>query len=233
MELFNAGMLATEPDQEPEVVAPDEVVASDEVAAPPLALDRPATPMVVAPGSAILAVSMAQPEGQGMGKGCLYFAVTRPGMEGRELIGPCQGVWSPSLGAVAASHHRGEHWSCRGHDHFDRTLDGSMVRAREMAMVAKAEGLLSPLLSLRVERSAASMLREEVPVWIQSGFESGLLGVGHIVEPMTTADHWMVQSWVRYLDFAGVEIRRRFRLSMALGDGPRGDVLLSLQWEEE
>jgi hypothetical protein len=100
-------------------------------------------------------------------------------------------------------------------------------------MVAKAEGLLSPLLSLRVERSAASMLREEIPVWIQSGFESGILGVGHHVEPTGKADRWSVNSWVRYLDFAGVEIQRRFRLSLALGDGPRGDVLLSLQWEED
>jgi hypothetical protein len=108
-----------------------------------------------------------------------------------------------------------------------------MVRARELAVVAKIEGLLSPLLSLRVERSAASMLREEVPVWIQSGFESGLLGVGHIVEPMAAADHWRVNSWVRYVDFAGVEIQKRFRLSLALGDGPRGDVLLSLRWAEE
>jgi hypothetical protein len=108
-----------------------------------------------------------------------------------------------------------------------------MIRASEMAMVAKAEGLLSPLLGLRVERSAASMIREEVPVWIQSGFESGLLGVEHLVEPMDTADHWRVRSWVRYLDFAGVEMKRRFELRLALGDGPRGDVVLSLEWQED
>ncbi|HIK62232.1 MAG TPA: hypothetical protein EYF98_16265 [Planctomycetes bacterium] len=225
--LFNAGILDVEPSTDPEVAAPEETPA------PPLVAVRSAPPMMVAPGSAILAAPLAQSGEQGAGESCLYFALTRSGMEGRELIGPCQGVWSPRLGAVMASHHRDDHWSCRGHDHFDRTLDGSMVRAREMAMVAKAEGLLSPLLSLRVERSAASMLREEIPVWIQSGFESGLLGVGHIVEPMATADHWMVHSWVRYLDFAGVENQRRFRLSLALGDGPRGDFLLSLQWEEE
>jgi len=204
-----------------------------EEGAPPFVVERSAPPMVVAPGSAILAASMAHPGSQGVEEGCLYFSATRPGMEGRELIGPCQGAWSPRLGAVLASHHRDDHWTCRGHDHFDRALGGSMVRARQLAVVAKAEGLLSPLMSLRVERSAASMLREEVPVWIQSGFESGLLGVGHIVEPLAAAEHWRVNSWVRYVDFAGVEMQRRFRLSLALGDGPRGDVLLSLQWAEE
>ena len=220
-ELFEAGMLGMEP-----VMA-----APTAVADPPLAPSFPAPPMVVAPGSAILGASLG--ESEDVGVSCLYFAVTRPGMESRELIGPCHGAWSPRLGAVTASHHRGDHSVCRGHDHFDRTMGGSIVRAREMAMVAKSEGLLSPLLSLRVERSAASMLREEVPVWIQSGFEAGLLGVGHIVEPMETTDHWRVRSWVRYMDFAGVEMRRDFELLLALGDGPRGDVVLSLEWQED
>ena len=228
-ELFNA----EKSDSEPEVAATEAVeVEAPEAPEAPEAI-VPAPPMVVAPGSAIFEASMAQSGEQGVGECCLYFAVTRPGMEGRDLIGPCQGVWSPRLGAVVASHHRHEHSICRGHDHFDRTMRGSMARAREMTRVAKAEGLLSPLLSLRVERSAASMLREEIPVWIQSGFESGVLGVGHHVEPTGKADRWSVDSWVRYLDFAGVEIQRRFRLSLALGDGPRGDVLLSLQWEED
>jgi hypothetical protein len=220
-ELFEAGMLGMEP----------MMAAPTAVADPPLAPSFPAPPMVVAPGSAILGTSLG--ESEEVGVSCLYFAVTRPGMESRELIGPCHGAWSPRLGAVTASHHRGEHSVCRGHDHFDRTMGGSIVRAREMAMVAKSEGLLSPLLSLRVERSAASMLREEVPVWIQSGFEAGLLGVGHIVEPMETTDHWRVRSWVRYMDFAGVEMRRNFELLLALGDGPRGDVVLSLEWQED
>lgn len=205
---------------------------SEEIA-PPLVVERSAPPMVIAPGSAILAASVVQRGVQAMGESCMYTSVTRPGMEGRELIGPCQGSWSPRLGAVLASHHRDDHWTCRGHEHFDRALGGSMVRAREVAAVAKAEGVLSPLMSLRVERGAVSMLREEIPVWIQSGFESGILGVGHFVEPMAADAHWRVNSWVRYVDFAGVEIHRRFRLSLALGDGPRGDVLLSLQWAEE
>jgi hypothetical protein len=199
----------------------------------PQAPHAPAPPMSVPPGSAVLFSALAAPEHVPEGVVCLYFALTRPGMEGRELIGPCQGTWSPGLGAVLATHRRGERATCRHHDFFDSVLEGSMERAREQARVARAEGWLPPLLRLRVERSAASLLREQVPVWIESGFEAGVLGGGHRIEVLSSAGYWRVHSWVRYLDFAGVEIQRRFQLSLALGDGPRGDSLLQLKWDTD
>jgi len=171
------------------------------------------------------------------GEVCMYFPLTRAGMEGRELLGPCQGAWSASLGGIVATHRRsfagGEHATCRHHSFFDQALGGSLERARDQARVASIEGWLPPLLLLRVERCAAELLREEVPVWMESGFESGLLGEGHTIEPLDGPDQFLVQSWVRYLDFAGVEINRRFQLALALGDGPRGDSLLRLEWADD
>ena len=122
---------------------------------------------------------------------------------------------------------------CRHHHFFVTQLGGSLDRAKEVAELAEREGFVPPLLELRVDRAGAEFLRRRAGEWIESGFEAGLVtgAEPHELEPVADrSDTWRVRSWVRYLDVGGVEHRRRFSMTVELGDGPEGDRLLAFDW---
>lgn len=162
---------------------------------------------------------------------CAYFERTRPGEELRALLGPCSGAWSDEHQAVAGVLRRGGEAYCRHHHFFAEQLRGSVARAEEVAALAEREGLVPPLLDLRIDRAGAAFLRRRVGDWVESGFEAGLVGgEGHGVTPLGE-DQWHLRSWVRYLDVGGVEHRRVFEMDLRLDDGPEGDRLLSFEWQ--
>lgn len=164
---------------------------------------------------------------------CDFHSVTRPGSELRELLGPCAGAWSENHKAIAATTRRSEGAFCRHHAFFVTSLDGSIEGARELARLSEQEGLVAPLLDLRVDRAGTAFLRRKVDEWIQSGFEAGLVGgEDHRLESLEEPDRWRVHSWVRYLDFGGVEHRRRFVMELELSDGPSGDLLHRFEWSD-
>lgn len=162
---------------------------------------------------------------------CAYFERTRPGEELRALLGPCSGAWSDEHQAVAGVLRRGGEAYCRHHHFFAEQLRGSVARAEEVAALAEREGLVPPLLDLRIDRAGAAFLRRRVGDWVESGFEAGLVGgEGHEVRCLGE-DRWHLSSWVRYLDVGGVEHRRVFEMDLRLDDGPEGDRLLSFEWQ--
>jgi len=163
---------------------------------------------------------------------CAYYPLTRPGSELRSLLGPCSGPWSESHSATAGIHRRGQNAYCRHHWFFVRTLGDSLARAREVAAFSEREGLVPPLVKLRVDRSGAAFLRRRVPAWLESGFEAGLASQagGHRLLSLGEGDAWEITSWVRYLDEGGVEHHRPFRLQLELADGPLGDRLSAFEW---
>ncbi len=203
----------------------------------PVLQEGPTPVARVIPGNSVLPIQTEANHEHG-GVPCMYFSQTQLGSDLRLLLGPCQGRWSPSLSAVRATNHSSDHHTCRHHSFFQEVLGGDLDRAREQALVAVQSGFLPPMLRMRIERSAAALLRAEVPNWIESGFESGQLGEGHRISASEggegTANKkvslWTVHSWVRYVDFAGVEVRREFQLDLHMRDGPSGDSLIKLSW---
>jgi hypothetical protein len=205
-------------------------------------VERPVQPILEQPNAPDLPAPTPQAEpteefldpplAEGAEPACLYYAATRPGSELRSLLGPCSGRWNPSRQAIAATVHRGQAAYCRHHHFFATTLGGSVERARQVARFAEQEGLLAPLVKLRVDRAGSAFLRRRVEDWIESGFEAGLAGAGaqHELERGEGEDAWSLRSWVRYFDVGGLEHRRAFRMDLVLGDGARGDRLVDFAW---
>ena len=84
------------------------------------------------------------------------------------------------------------------------------------------------MLRMRVELAARHVLGERVSGWLESGFEAGDIEQ-HRVEA-TAGGRWTVESWVRYIDFAGNERLRSFRLQLAIGIGSQPDLLFDFSW---
>ncbi|MEE8467147.1 MAG: hypothetical protein V3T22_01750 [Planctomycetota bacterium] len=164
-------------------------------------------------------------------RACTFHARVRAGSALRGLLGPCSGDWSPTLSAVVGRVRSGGRAYCRQHHVIASTLDGSIERARAEAEFSLAQGLLPPLLAMRIDNAAAAFLRARIPAWIESGFEAGP-AAGHGVTGLEAADAWRVESWVRYRNSGGEDLRRTFRVELVLGDGAAGDVLRSFDWTD-
>jgi len=168
-------------------------------------------------------------------RACRLFALTRRGQPLRAELGPCAGRWNPDLRCVVGSARLPDGDYCRHHALFARELGGSLERAHAEASLAVREGFLPPLVEVRVESAGSAVLAREVGVWIQSGFEAGTGGPHaiepHVIEPLgDREDGWRIRSWVRYVDFAGVEQRSTFQLDLELGDGAVPDRVLAFAW---
>ena len=208
----------------PQEMLPQEMLAEDEPEAEPAV-------QTSAPTEAALAYETIGPTLAAPGDPpCAFFERTRPGAELRALLGPCAGPWSDEGQAVVGVVRRGGEAYCRHHHFFVEQLGGSIARAQEVAALSEREGLVPPLLDLRVDRAGAAFLRRRVGEWIESGFESSLVGGGGHVLVQAGEDRWHLRSWVRYLDIGGVEHRGEFEMDLELDDGPDGDRLLSFEW---
>lgn len=183
--------------------------------------------------------TLAEPERAGEAPGalpgdrpCAQAVRTRRGGGWRSILGPCRGRWNQDLRAVVGTHRVGGVSTCGHHHFFQRVLGGSLERARDMAAFARREGLVPPLVKLRVNRAGADFLQRRVPsAWIDSGFEAGVDG-GHDLLARPGIDAWSLRSWVRYRDPQGVEQRRSFRMQLTLDEGPQGDRLTLFQWTD-
>jgi len=162
---------------------------------------------------------------------CTFHARVRPGSVLRGLLGPCSGDWSLALSAVVGRVRVGGEAYCRQHHLIASTLGGSLERARAEAEFTLSQGMLPPLLGVRIDNAAAAFLLDRAPVWIESGFEAGP-APSHVVTELQAVDAWRVESWVRYRDPGGLDIRRTFRMELVLGDGVAGDVLSSFAWTD-
>ncbi len=167
------------------------------------------------------------------GPPCLYAKLTAPGQELRAVLGPCIGPWNEKSNTVTGGfRHSGERY-CRHHLIVAKDLGGSVDRARNVASYARKEGLLPPLVRLRVEHGAADLLQTRVGKWVESGFEAGLSGQ-HEVRQGDTEDHWSIRSWVRLQAKPGGKAElKRFKMELELGADKGRDRWVSFDWLPE
>ncbi len=163
------------------------------------------------------------------GEPCEMFILTAEGQPLREVLGPCLGSWNPADDAVAGVHRQdGKHW-CLHHTVIARDLGGSIVRAKEIAEFAEKDGLVPPLMQLRVNRTAAAFLEARTGTWIESGFESGS-GSDHRTIRLVDRDRWRLESWVRLPLPDGTAQRRGFRMQVELNGSEWLDRELDFEW---
>ncbi|MFT4649193.1 MAG: hypothetical protein ACI9X4_002431 [Glaciecola sp.] len=164
---------------------------------------------------------------------CLYSKLTAPGQELRGVLGPCIGPWNPEIHSVAGGfRHLGERY-CRHHLIVAKDLGGSVDRARNVATYAKAEGLLPPLVRLRVEHGASDLLQKRIGKWVESGFEAGLSGQ-HEVTAGPGQDLWVIKSWVRLQSEPGAQAKlQHFTMELQLAADKARDRWISFAWASE
>ncbi|MCA9002893.1 MAG: hypothetical protein KDB61_13295, partial [Planctomycetes bacterium] len=163
---------------------------------------------------------------------CRYGNLTGPGKELRGVLGPCMGPWNESTGMVAGGFRHGGERYCRHHLIVAKDLGGSVERARNVAQYAEKEGLLPPLVRLRVEHGAADLLQDRVGKWVESGFEAGLSG-DHSVTRGAEADEWIIESWVRLQPEPGSQAHlRNFHMRVQLAALRGQDQVLEFRWIE-
>lgn len=163
------------------------------------------------------------------GEPCEMFLLTAEGQPLREVLGPCLGSWNPAEKAIAGVHRQdSKHW-CLHHTVIARDLGGSIVRAKEIAEFAEKDGLVPPLLQLRVNRTAATFLEARTGTWIESGFESGS-GSDHRTIRLVGRDRWKLESWVRLPLPDGTAQRREFRMQVELNGSEWLDRELDFEW---
>ncbi len=181
----------------------------------------------VSPGASLAPLVLSK------GPACLYAKLTAPGQELRAVLGPCIGPWNEKTHTVTGGfRHSGERY-CRHHLIVAKDLGGSVDRARNVASYARKEGLLPPLVRLRVEHGAADLLQMRVGKWVESGFEAGLSGQ-HEVRQGDTEDHWSVRSWVRLQAKPGGKAElKRFQMELELGADKGRDRWVSFDWLPE
>ncbi len=161
---------------------------------------------------------------------CLFSKLTAPGNELRGVLGPCIGPWNEKAQAVSGGfRHSGERY-CRHHLIVAKDLGGSVDRARNVARIARKEGLLPPLVRLRVEHGAADLLQTRVGKWVESGFEAGLSGQ-HLVTAQEGDDRWSIQSWVRLQAMPGGKAElKHFTMELQLAAKKGQDRWISFEW---
>ncbi|MDF1838208.1 MAG: hypothetical protein P1V35_10090 [Planctomycetota bacterium] len=161
---------------------------------------------------------------------CLYGKLTAPGQDLRQVLGPCIGPWNEELQSVAGGfRHSGDRF-CRHHLIVAKDLGGSVDRARNVATYAREEGLLPPLLRLRVEHGATDLLQKRVGKWVESGFEAGLSGQ-HTVSAGSQEGRWKIESWVRLQAEPGAQAKlRRFQMELDLALDKGRDAWVSFSW---
>jgi hypothetical protein len=164
---------------------------------------------------------------------CRYSKLTASGQPMREVLGPCIGPWNPETQAVAGSfRHSGERY-CRHHLIVAKDLGGSVDRARNVAEYALQEGLLPPLIRLRVEHGAADLLQKRIGKWVESGFEAGLSG-DHTVQRAEGEDRWTIQSWVRLQPKPGETADlRHFSMELQWAADQGRDRWISFTWMDK
>ncbi|HPF15516.1 MAG: hypothetical protein H6830_04705 [Planctomycetes bacterium] len=162
---------------------------------------------------------------------CKFGNLTAPGQPLRDVLGPCLGPWNAELKAVAGGFRYAGIPLCRHHYTFQKELGGSIERASTVAHFAEQEGLVPPLVRLRVEHGASQLLQARVGKWVESGFEAGVSN-SHRVTRQGTPDVWRIESWVR-LQTGTTEAPelRHFTMEIELGADRGRDRLLSFAWK--
>ncbi|MEZ6004319.1 MAG: hypothetical protein R3F33_09055 [Planctomycetota bacterium] len=161
---------------------------------------------------------------------CAYFGLTLPGQELHDVLGPCIGPWNEDEQAVAGGFRHGGQALCRHHYGFAKDQAGSVDRVRKIARYAKQEGLLPPLVRLRVEHGASELLQARIGKWIESGFEAGL-SQAHKVTALDAPDTWRIESWVRPMgDPQRLPALRHFVMELQLAAEHGQDRLVSFRW---
>ncbi len=160
------------------------------------------------------------------GAPCAWWEMTRPGGDLRRVLGPCKGPYDEDHGAIVGLHRQGSEHLCSHHLRFVRDLGGDLEAELASAAAARDGGLPGPLLAMRIDGAARSMVRDRVGRWVQSGFEGG---DGHLLESLG-GDSWRVRTWV-VAALEGEEPRRmEVELVLTLGDGPHDDTLQSFRF---
>jgi hypothetical protein len=192
-----------------------------------------AAPAVTETRDALVGAPDGAPDGapRATGPACSYHALTGRGQELRDVLGPCLGPWDEDAGVVVGVHRFAGAPYCQHHLVVPRDLGGSIARAREVARLAREESLWPPLVQLRLDRPAAGFLKRAVSSWIESGFEHGDFEE-HRWTAADALDTYTLESWVRVAEVADLARVRRFRMWIAVDDGPRGDRLLDFVWLE-
>lgn len=186
--------------------------------------EAPATDGPQGPADALLPALVST------GEACEMYPLAGVGQPLRDVLGPCLGAWNPAEKGVVGVHRQdGKHW-CLHHTVMARDLGGSIVRAKEIAEFAIKDGLVPPLLQLRVDRAAAGFLEARTGTWIESGFESGS-GSDHRVSRLASRDRWKVESWVR-VPAEGGAVRRSFRMQVELNGSEWLDRELEFEWQD-
>ena len=147
----------------------------------------------------------------------------------REILGPCLGAWNPGKKAVVGTHRQDGKFWCAHHSVVARQLNGSIVRAKEIAEFAKGEGLVPPLVQLRIDRAAAEFLEARTGTWIESGFESGTPS-DHKATRLVGRDRWRLESWVRTQNDENGAQRRAFQMQVELNGSEWRDRELAFHW---
>ena len=163
------------------------------------------------------------------GAPCAWWPMTRPGGDLRAVLGPCKGPYDESHAAIVGLHRHGQDHLCTHHLRFVRDLGGDLQAELASAAAARAGGLAPPLVSMRVEGAARSMVRERVGRWIQSGFETGR---DHQLVPLGP-DSWRLRTWVLAAREDAAPARMAVELELTLGNGPFEDTLQSFLISEE
>jgi hypothetical protein len=163
---------------------------------------------------------------------CHYYAMTKAGEELRDILGPCLGTWSAELEAPIGVHRMQGRAVCSQHRFVLAALDGSLEDARRDARAAREQGLVPPLVKMRVQRRGVDLLKREVPTWLESGME-GLTQDETKLLALPDADTFAVESWVTFRDDDGDSKRRPFRIELRVNDGPGGDTLIGFEWLKE
>ena len=160
---------------------------------------------------------------------CRFHSLTAPGQELRGVLGPCIGPWNKAEKAVAGGFRHGGHTLCRHHYSFQRDERGGIDQASKIAQYAITEGLLPPLLRLRVQHGASELLIDKVGKWLESGFGAGLSGT-HKLEQLEGQDRWRVSSWVRLRKGPESTELRHFTMEICLTQDRGRDRLVSFEW---
>jgi len=163
---------------------------------------------------------------------CFYYPLTKPGEELRSVLGPCLGTWSHELDAPVGAHRLHGKAVCSQHRFVVTSLGGSLEDARRDAAFAREQGLLPPLVRIRVHRRAVDFMKRQVPNWLESGLE-GLSQGEHRLAGLEQDDTYALESWVTFEDPDEGTLKRDFVMELRVNEGPGGDTLIRFDWKQD
>lgn len=181
------------------------------------------------PDEGVVALPAGTPAPRFTGSACAWWGMTQPGADLRPVLGPCKGPWDEHQRAVVGLHRDGTQPLCSHHLRFVRDLGGDLEAELASAAAAREGGLPPPLLAMRIDGAARTLIRERVGRWVESGFETGR---DHVMSALGDG-HWRVRTWVVAAKESGDLARLNVDLQLSLADGPHQDTLQSFVLTED